>query len=175
MKKLATFLLIIGCLLNITYASAQDVTSKPSPSTTFILVRHAEKADDSRNTDLSQAGFERAQALDRLLSQVKVDAILTTPLNRTQQTAQVVAQRHQLRIQSYDIDASFSFMTDRLAKEFAGKTVMIVGHSNTLPINIARLTNKEVFIPESEFDNVFIINVQADGTATMLQLKYGNS
>jgi 2,3-bisphosphoglycerate-dependent phosphoglycerate mutase len=172
MKKLFILILVLGCLFNTAYATYEN--SDSTTITTFILVRHAEKADSSPNTNLSEAGKNRAHALAKLLSKVKVDAIYTTPLNRTQQTAQFVAELNQLTIQSYDMDAHFRTLTDALTKKHAGKTVLLVGHSNTLPVNIARLTNTEISIPESDFDNVFIIQVPADGTpAKMLQLKYG--
>ena len=80
-------------------------------------------------------------------------------------------------IQTYEMNASFPRLTDILAKKYAGKTILIVGHSNTLPINIARLTQnkKEIEIPETEFDNVYLIQLQDDGTSTnLIQLKYGD-
>jgi 2,3-bisphosphoglycerate-dependent phosphoglycerate mutase len=175
MKNFFALILTLGCFLNADYAACQN--SDTPNTTTFILVRHAEKADSSANTDLSEAGKKRAQDLSGLLSKIRVDAIYTTRLKRTQQTAQVVAENNNLTTENYDMDANFPTMTDVLAKKYAGKTVLIVGHSNTLPVNIARLTkNKnEIYIAENEFDNVYIIQVHSDGTPTnLLQLKYGN-
>ena len=165
------FFLLAGNLL------AKEVmcqSATADSTTTFILVRHAEKADNSPNTNLSEAGQDRAKALLRLLSHVKIDAIYTTGLHRTQQTAQFVADHNGLAIQTYEIDANFPSLTDLLAKKYKGKTVMIVGHSNTLPINIARLTKTKVEIPESEFDNVYIIQGYGQSEPKILQLKYGN-
>ncbi|RZL44452.1 MAG: hypothetical protein EOP00_19900, partial [Pedobacter sp.] len=166
--------LTLGCFLNPEFTLGQSSISDNPNTITFILVRHAEKADNSPNTNLSEAGKSRAQALAKLLSKVKVDAIYTTSLNRTQQTAQWVAEQNNLKIQTYDMDSKFPTMTDKLAKKHAGKTILIVGHSNTLPVNIARLTKKELSIPESEFDNLFIVNLYDDDTTQLLQLKYGD-
>jgi 2,3-bisphosphoglycerate-dependent phosphoglycerate mutase len=139
------------------------------------LVRHAEKADNSPNTNLSEDGMKRAKALARLLSNVKVEVIYTTPFNRTQQTAQFVADHNKLPIQTYKMDQDFPTLTDTLAKKYPGKTILIVGHSNTLPMNIARLTKKEVYIAESEFDNIYMIQVHNQATTShLLQLKYGD-
>ncbi|MBS7333505.1 MAG: histidine phosphatase family protein [Weeksellaceae bacterium] len=162
-------LLCIFCHQNIWAQSANN-----SKITTFILVRHAEKADHTPNTELSENGKKRAQALARLLSNVKIDAIYTTPLKRTQQTAQMVAEENNLKINSYDVDATFSLLTDHLTNKYKGKTILLVGHSNTLPVNIERLTQHNIEIPETEFDNVYIIQVNGnDHSVNMLQLKYG--
>lgn len=175
MRNFIILVLIWGCFLHTGYGRDHNPISEKTKITTFILVRHAEKADNSPNTNLSEEGMKRAQALARLLSNVKVDAIYTTPFNRTQQTAQFVAENNKLSIQTYKMDLDFPTMTDTLAKKYAGKTILIVGHSNTLPINIARVTKKEVNIPESEFDNIYIIQVHSQDTTThLLQLKYGD-
>ena len=177
MKKIILLIFILGCFLNGGNALCQSLNTDDSNTTTFILVRHAEKADDSSNTNLSEAGKKRAEALAKLLSKVKIDAIYSTRLNRTQQTVKLVAENNDLMIQTYEMNASFPRLTDILAKKYAGKTILIVGHSNTLPMNIARLTQnkKEIEIPETEFDNVYFIQLQDDGTSTnLIQLKYGD-
>lgn len=174
MKKVIKLFLVVFCFFHAGFASCQNREANKGNVTTFILVRHGEKADNSPDTYLSEAGNNRAKALARLLSPIKVDAIFTTTLNRTKQTAQFVAANNQLPIQTYDMNPKFPELTDELVLRYAGKTVMIVGHSNTLPINIERLTKNKIFIPEEEFDHVFIIQVHSDGSSTtMLHLKYG--
>ena len=65
-----------------------------SQTTTVILVRHAEQdyASDDRDPILSAAGEARAEELVRVLREVKIDAIYSTPLHRTRETAKPVAQ-----------------------------------------------------------------------------------
>ena len=64
MKKILFFLLLVF----VTSAGIAQTT------TTFILVRHAEKGtDDPRDPDLSDAGKQRAQVLANLLKETKVD------------------------------------------------------------------------------------------------------
>ena len=172
MKRYIIYVLVLLTLLCQQNLVAQS--NNESNITTFILVRHAEKTDSTPNTELSENGKQRAQALAKLLSKVNIDAIYTTPLKRTQQTVKIVAEQNNLMINSYEIDAKFRSFTDDLSKKYAGKTILLVGHSNTLPVNIERLTNKKLDIPESEFDNVFIIQVYLkDNSINMLQLKYG--
>src|SRR5687768_16430667 len=57
-----------------------------------ILVRHAERLDQSRDTPLSAAGTERAQSLSRLLKDAGITAIYTTELQRTVKTAEPLAE-----------------------------------------------------------------------------------
>src|SRR5207302_7571372 len=66
-------------------------SSSFSQSTVFI-VRHAEKADDSKDAELSEAGRARAEALANMLRDSKIGVICTTEFKRTQQTAAPLAK-----------------------------------------------------------------------------------
>ena len=59
-----------------------------NPTTTFLIVRHAERADASANTNLSQPGVERAAALAEVAREAGVTAVYSTDYCRTAQTAQ---------------------------------------------------------------------------------------
>ncbi|MEZ4931357.1 MAG: hypothetical protein R2788_04395 [Saprospiraceae bacterium] len=56
----------------------------------------------------------------------------------------------------------------------AGK-ILVVGHSNTTPdfINVLTGTNDYPQLPETEYDNLFIVTVLEKGRAEVVQLKYG--
>jgi broad specificity phosphatase PhoE len=56
-----------------------------SQTTTFIVLRHAEKADNSKDTNLSPEGLLRAEELKKTLAPVNVNAVYATPYNRTKQ------------------------------------------------------------------------------------------
>ena len=66
-------------------------SSSFSQSTIFI-VRHAEKADDSKDGELSQTGRARAEALANMLRDSKISVIYTTQFKCTQQTAAPLAK-----------------------------------------------------------------------------------
>ena len=68
MKKFISIILVLGFFFSTDYATCQNSTTDISSITTFILVRHAEKADKSSNTNLSEAVKNRAQALSNLLA-----------------------------------------------------------------------------------------------------------
>lgn len=109
-------------------ASAQD--SRPAAAQAPLVlyaVRHAEKGSDGRDPELTPEGKARAEALARLLTHVKLDAVYSTDTKRTRGTAAPAAAGHGVEIQSY--------APGRLAKALAaqGGTALVVGHSNTVP------------------------------------------
>lgn len=56
----------------------------------------------------------------------------------------------------------------------AGHTVLVVGHSHTIPAIIAALVAPEPSeICDAEYDDLFIVTVPAAGKATLVRAKYG--
>jgi len=55
-----------------------------------------------------------------------------------------------------------------------GKTIFIAGHNNTVPAIVSALSG-EAFppIPETEYDNLFIVTIYRYGKAKVTKLKYG--
>ena len=68
-----------------------DASFSQEATTTIYLIRHAEKADSSADTDLSEVGNERAVGWMEYLVANRIDAIYTSPYNRTRQTAKPLA------------------------------------------------------------------------------------
>ena len=59
-------------------------------------------------------------------------------------------------------------------KKHAGHTVLVVGHSNTVPAIVAALGAKRpAAICDPEYDNLFIVTIAADGKAAVVHAKYG--
>jgi len=138
---------------------------EPAPPTTYVLVRHTERADnDPRDPDLSEAGLERADRLAHMLSSIPISAVYSTDYARTRQTAAPLASLAKLEIETYDPRSPAESLAS-IAREHAGEGVLIVGHSNTIPDLVRRLGG-EAPMPEfehDEYDNVFIVTVLADG------------
>src|SRR5579871_4840663 len=81
--------------------SALSCRTTPPPSavgtTVVIVVRHAEKDTVPKgNPPLTPAGVARANALASALADANVEAVVTTELLRTQQTAQPLASARHL-------------------------------------------------------------------------------
>lgn len=143
-------------------------------ATTFILVRHAETTGIGSNPDLSAAGIARAEELRRALSSVSLDAVYSTNFNRTMQTAQPVADDKSLSIIIFDPFNPSAFVDGVLVDHHAG-VVLVVGHSNTTPLLINTLVGANIYsdLPETEYDNLFVVTVFEKGRSDVVHLKYG--
>lgn len=137
-------------------------------TTTIYLIRHAEKADATPDTDLSEAGKTRAQKWKAYLSDKNIAAIYSTPYKRTTATAEPLATANKLVINNYnpsEIDLK------AIAEKNTGKSVLIVGHSNTIPKYINKLLreNKYPDIDENEFGYIYIVTVKGDSVTHRLE------
>ena len=152
-------------------------TTFSRPVTTIILVRHAEKNIEPNNQDpdLSPAGFERAQEIARVFGETGINAIYATQYKRTQQTVKPLSDRTGVAVKMLQAN-----QTDELVKQLQttnrGQTVFIAGHNNTVPAIVSTLSGDTYpTIPESEFDNLYIVTIYRFGKAKVVKLKYGKS
>ena len=130
------------------------LSSSFSQSTVFI-VRHAEKADDSKDAELSGAGRARAEALANMLRDSKISVIYTTEFKRTQQTAALLAKALGLTVTTLPAENQAALVA-KLRTSTANS--LVVGHGNTIPDVIKALGISEpVDISESDYDNLFVI------------------
>ncbi|MES2764760.1 MAG: phosphoglycerate mutase family protein [Bacteroidota bacterium] len=142
--------------------------------TTVILLRHAEKDSQGADPILNADGQLRAQELTRILSNVTVSNIYTTPFNRTRQTITQLAESKGLTAIEYDANISAAQLANKVKAENKGKTAVVVGHSNTIPELLKSFSNNSfvVQIAESQYDNLFIASLHAD-KPKIVHLKYG--
>jgi 2,3-bisphosphoglycerate-dependent phosphoglycerate mutase len=155
MKK--TLLFLVLAVLAFVDVPAQAVT-------TFILVRHAEKGSDGTDDpDLTPEGHERAGRLAALLKNTTVDAVYSTRYKRTKNTITPLAQQKNLGVQIYA--AVKPDVIDAMMKTHAGGTVVIGGHSNTIPQIANLLTGKDEYktFPDTDYGNILIVSVLEQG------------
>jgi len=130
------------------------ISSATAQSTTFI-VRHAEKADGTKDPDLSEAGRARAEALAKMLRDSNITAIYVTEFKRTQQTAAPLAKALGLTLTTLPAENTAG-LTAKL-RASAGNS-LVVGHSNKIPDLIKALGISEpVNIADNDYDNLFVI------------------
>lgn len=110
----------------------------------FIVVRHAEKVDDSRDPDLSASGQLRARALATQLRDTPLVAAWTSAFARTRQTALPAAHAHRLELREYDAALPAAELAAALRGAHRHGTVLVVGHSNTVPAIVAALCDCHV-------------------------------
>ena len=175
MKKLASILTLLLVLNLVSSCATQQKANSQvvsSKMTTYILVRHAEKVKGVKDPDLTKEGLERAKSLEYLLRDVKIAAIYSSDYKRTQQTALPTAKAKKMEVQSYD-PRDLTGLIEKVEKEYAGKTVLIVGHSNTTPALAKLLTGTDyASFDESIYDNFFMVNIFEKGKGKAFLLKY---
>ena len=165
------FFAVLGAVIVFAYLATFS-----RPVTTVILVRHAEKNIEPNNPDpdLSPAGQARAQELAHMFAGAGVNTIYATQYKRTQETVKPLADSLGLRVNIVDAKETEELLKQILTNH-RGETIFVSGHNNTVP-EIASALSGESFpvIPESEFDNMFIVTVYRFGRAKVVKLKYGD-
>jgi len=148
-------------------------------TTTIIFFRHAEQTShDEADPPLSEAGQRRVVELTRQLVDADVvagiDAIYSTPYIRSLETARPLADRLDLPINTYSADDTEEIL-DTILKNHKGKIILVIGHSNTLPVLIANLgaSKKVPAIAQNEFDNIYIISIPWFGKTKTIRLRIG--
>ncbi|WP_170218650.1 phosphoglycerate mutase family protein [Marilutibacter aestuarii] len=176
MRTLSALACILGLVLanvGCRHAGA-DTTDTPSR---FVVVRHAEKlaprSDADNDPALTAAGLARADRLARSLQDADVVAVYATGYRRTQQTAAPTAAAHGLAVRTYDARASVDAYARQLRAEHAEGTVLVVGHSNTVPGIVAALCGCPVPpMSEAEYDHRYYVEFDAKGSPRMSDRPY---
>jgi 2,3-bisphosphoglycerate-dependent phosphoglycerate mutase len=159
------------CLLLTLTASA--LANGGPEVTTVILVRHGEKAGPSGDVPLSDEGVARANELARVLAGVKLDAIYTTPYERTRKTAAPVSGKSGVTVTEIATGKTYAEDMARIIREkHDGDTVLIAGHSNTTRDVIKALGGDVPEIADSQYDDLFVVTL-VKGTTRVLSLRYG--
>ena len=134
-----------------------------------VLVRHAEPVATGSDPALSTAGKKRALALAKMLLDAGITAIFTSELRRTKATAAPLAA--QLSITPVVIANDPAAAAAQV--QAAGKRVLVVGHTNTVPEIIEALGGPSgVVIEHNEFDRLFVLQTPATGAGSLLSLRY---
>ena len=161
---LAIFLVLCSCK-----EKAKETASaflKPADAT-YYLIRHADKVrgpNAGSDPELNEIGQARAQFWAEELKEVSFDAVYSTDYKRTLKTAAPTAEANDLEVQLYD-------PTELYSKEFqhktAGKTVLVVGHSNTTPAFVNEILGEPKYddIDDALYGFLYVVRVK-NGSAT---------
>ncbi|MBK6684260.1 MAG: histidine phosphatase family protein [Deltaproteobacteria bacterium] len=142
--------------------------------TSVVIVRHAEKVKpfDGEDPPLTPAGEARAQALAHVLSSVPLDRIYSTTYLRNRATAlpTALAQKRELVV----VDAKDTAGLAKTLKALKDQTVLVVGHSNTVPELLGLLGIKDApALEDPDYDNLFVVSWAKDRPARLLRLHFG--
>lgn len=152
-------------LMSISTYSQEKYSEKTTEVTTFYFIRHAEKDRSNpseKNPHLMQKGLERAESWRKIFQNLAFDAVYSTDYNRTIETAQPTATQNNLEIILYDpnkIDNPEAFI-----KDTKGKTVLVVGHSNTTPAFVNSVIGQKKYedINDNNNGNLYIVTIIGD-------------
>ncbi len=164
MKKFIQAFLIVLISCNNLIAQETDT------STTYFLIRHAEKdRTDPSNKDpfLTQDGLARALKWADVFKDVAIHAVYSTAYNRTRQTAQPTALLKKQKIRLYNPKL---INIDTFKKETQGKTVLIVGHSNSTPNFVNKLIGQSTYQSMDDRDNasLYIVTITGNRVSHMV-------
>lgn len=153
MNKLLFLLIIVLSTLKI-QAQENDIT-------TYYFIRHAEKIrndETNKNPNLTRKGKRRVRKWNRKFNNVAFDLIYSTNYNRTMQTATPTAKSKNLEVQIYNPRELYS---DDFKFQTKGKTVLVVGHSNTTPQFVNIILNEEKYpeIEDANNSNLYIVTI----------------
>jgi 2,3-bisphosphoglycerate-dependent phosphoglycerate mutase len=146
-----TLIVILFTILSNSILAQNEVT-------TYYFIRHAEKADNSKNPELSEAGKLRAENYKKIFSNIKLDKIYSTDFLRTTNTANPTALDKNITVAKYnpkEIDLEV------FKKENLGKKVLIVGHSNSSPEFANKIIGEKTYsnIDENVFGHLYIVTI----------------
>lgn len=158
-------------------AAVSLATTLPAAAQTVVIVRHAEKADASADPLLSEAGQARARALAAQLTDAHPSVILTSPLQRTILTAAPTAAYHSVASEAVPLDggvqAHLAAIVARVGALPEDATVLIVGHSNTVPLIARALGYAEAAdMPDCEYDRMTVVHL-AEGETRAEVSRFG--
>lgn len=157
---------------------APDTAAAHQEPTIVIFVRHAERSTAPANDpELTPAGRERALALVDAVRDAKVQVVIHTPLVRTRDTALPVARHFGLTPEIVPIGggvAHVEAMAEAIKKHH-GKTVVVVGHSNTIMQYIAALGGpRRADLCDHQYNGLYTLAL-IHGEAFLVEGQYGGA
>ncbi|WP_299493765.1 phosphoglycerate mutase family protein [uncultured Shewanella sp.] len=165
------------CLAAIMYLLGTQIAFAACLPDSLYITRHAEKLDEKGNHDpnLSERGQARAQRIADMLADINIHRLFSTPYNRTKQTLTPLSQHKNLSITEYDPREQAAFI-HQLKNNYCNQTLVIAGHSNTVPSMLQDLGihfnvslgkyrfnyQPSIILSEHEFGQLFFIRFNND-------------
>jgi broad specificity phosphatase PhoE len=173
-RRSAALLLLLGLL------TAPAAEAAAQETTVVLLVRHAERADTPGDDDppLSDAGRARATALADALGGAGVQAVIVSERQRTRLTAVPLMEAMGIEAEVVSIRggaaAHADAVADAIRQRHAGRTVLVVGHSNTVGAIINALGAGTVGdFCDWEYDTLHTVVLRAGEPPRLVRSRYG--
>ena len=148
--------------------------------TKVVIVRHAEKSVNSNQVwvPLSPQGQKRAETLAEILDVSNINVVFATkqfpeqggePYVRTMKTVSDYADDKEIDIQFYQ---SAPEIVDIIREQYKGQSILVAGHTSTVPMILEGLGIASPPSIVDEFNNLFIVFLFNNNAASMMHLKY---
>jgi broad specificity phosphatase PhoE len=158
-------------LLLLVFVFSSLISCTQEETTTYYLIRHAEKDrtdKTNKNPNLNEKGLERAKKWAEYFKDVDFDAVYSTNYNRTMQTALPTAESNKLNIKNYDPKKMYDVLFKTATQ---GKTVLVVGHSNTAPVFANKILGEKKYKNMDDKDNSSLYIVTMTGNKKTSRIK----
>lgn len=171
MKRLFAALLLLALAAPAGAAPAAG----DSTLSTVILARHAEKNPHPAGGDagLDTKGLLRARELARALEGAGVSAVYASWYGRARLTAEPLAEAIGDSVRVYDPN-HLDQLAARVRSEGRGRTVVIIGHGDTIGPTIEALTERALGASEpAPYDGLWVLTLRDGGEFSLVRLRYG--
>jgi broad specificity phosphatase PhoE len=158
-------------LLLLVFVFSSLISCTQEETTTYYLIRHAEKDRTDKtneNPNLKEKGLERAKKWAEYFKDIDFDAVYSTNYNRTMQTALPTAESNKLNIKNYDPKKMYDVLFKSATQ---GKTVLVVGHSNTTPVFANKILGEKKYKNMDDKDNSSLYIVTMTGNKKTSRIK----
>ncbi|HEX8308761.1 MAG TPA: phosphoglycerate mutase family protein [Allosphingosinicella sp.] len=156
-----------AALLLLAVAACATTPGEP-PEPSWYAMRHLQKAE-GQDPALSAEGARNADRLASWFKQDRPAAIYVSTTRRARETAAPLAARLGIAVKEYDPRDAPGLLARVKAEP---GTVLIVGHSNTVPDIVAGLGGaRPADLAETDYGDIF--RVRRDGSVEKLRLEGG--
>jgi len=150
--------IILFCFLFSLSIEAQ--TENKSDCTKVYLIRHAEKDRTDKtnsNPHLNSLGTKRSLKWKDFFKNINFDIIYSTNYHRTLETIKPFSENGTELI----IYNPSKIDYNEFVSNNKGKTILVVGHSNTIPTFTNRISNKNLYndIEYNNNSNLYVVNI----------------
>ena len=128
-----------------------------------------------RALQLMQGSHGRMIAqIARVFGDAGINAIYATQYKRTQETVKPLSDKTGVPVTIVNSKGTAELLV-QIRAQHSGQTIFIAGHNNTVPEIIEALGGpKYPIIPETEYDNLYVVTVYRTGKAKVVKMKYGS-
>jgi phosphohistidine phosphatase SixA len=173
--QLHMVIILLTCLFTIeSFAQEQFLLNKGN----VFIVRHSEK-ESGNDPVLSFDGYKRTGYLVNVFNhngkKNVLDRIYVTQFRRTQLTADSLRLKLNIDTVHYAADNSGEGLLKVLIKYKGDQNILVIGHSNTIPVILGRLgiNHVTISINDHDYDYLFMIRYRK-GKPILYKRRFGD-